>query len=1444
VFAQKPQPTVALAPSDEIAAWITKLDRSNSVQVSASDPTTGQVESFQFSLSSPWPLVFDSTPKTLASAFGSADAESIKSGLDAEGFTLTCGLNLAKTPSIPKLPLEKLYQEAGLSAVYESLPVGLKGLTVTLDTAKSKEKRNALWFTPTLDFRTALRLQFRVDLFQELQRYLNSAVKGLRIAEADVIFKPAYLRSTMGGEATVVEKGEVYFTLECSVQANSGAVVNMTLGVEFSTTSIMLSVVWASEDPRGGIFAWLGELISDDLGGTIDGFLDKDTAISSAPVFLRRLQITIDTGQAGVGPMLANFGLDIELGCSFCCANKDESAAFLLSYKWSNIEKGSGTLYGMFWSGYTDTSQWRLEFRQEKWTVLRPVSSAKPVTSIDLVRIIPGVTIEKLPDCLPTSLTRASLQLSSEGFGFAATLEAKSPPAQGRVPQPALGRVQLNASYSWGANDEFSLGVNIFAMLYPSKTSKHQSVATLGGNLAYLKVNGTRTWKLDASLQGLYLSSLAEFFDNDTSNVVMPMLESIEIDKLDVSYDYKSAKTGPEPAAAGAFSITGVIFAGPLELDLEFLNKDTGAWEFTAMVRPDGVEAKVGEVLDSILGDDDLDLPDFLADIQFIDKNSNLELRLVKGPTGQIAFNLDLDLPKLSVSLTQHTQKAVPQQGNNVATPAVVSRLLKVSYSSFPTISDLPVIGTVAPTFEEFEFLWANRDIPSLVVDDLNSTVYIEEEEKLLTKAVVAKEGLQQTPAVALIKGCHFLIIGRKDGQRQVMLDYTFAGNRTGNTQPPPLTTTTTTTTRAAIQDTTEDSTLQPVDGEMAVTPINQKQGPLSIKNMAFGVSTKEKSITVSLDAVFQLGPVGFALLGLSLTLANIGDWENLAASGRLEGMSVSYVQDPIVMAGAFRRSVTKDSVSYAGAMALTFPPYRLAAMGSYSDTPFTSLFVLAALEGPLAQLEVAEISGVTVGFGYNSDLKIPSAAEVNSHPFLDPLKAAETFVQMKSGENPWYPKRLGSNWLAAGLTVKAMQTLSIQAVLAVQFGAGVQISVFAKASAQAPANVGSKSVKPFVNVNMGIIGVLNVDKGILKVEGQLASSSYILDESCKLVGGFALAYWFKGSEYEGDWVFSIGGYHPAYSKPSHYPAVSSPMGISWNYSSEIQIQGGAYFAATPLCLMGGGRLSAIFRKNNMYGVADVDVRFRAWADFLINYHPFHYAGEAGASIDGKVKVDGFFLTATWRISLSGSLRVQGPPFSGVLTVRGVPVIKKMTVSFGARGDVKGALEWDEFTKMVLQSDTAGAHIISLAEGSVDGIASDADTSQSTEGGSPKQPQAIVIRAGDFKLNVQTKFPASRYTLQSEVNTVEKDLEKTVYFKPMKSSSVTSNLMLFISGAGSDFIDDDSMTAHESKVPSAIWGKCMCSYVYLFATCIIMLTSIQTSERTIPATGPTTLAPC
>ena len=322
----------------------------------------------------------------------------------------------------------------------------------------------------------------------------------------------------------------------------------------------------------------------------------------------------------------------------------------------------------------------------------------------------------------------------------------------------------------------------------------------------------------------------------------------------------------------------------------------------------------------------------------------------------------------------------------------------------------------------------------------------------------------------------------------------------------------------------------------------------------------------------------------------------------------------------------------------------------------------------------------------------------------------------------------------------------------------------------------------------------------------------------CHLVGGFALCYWFHGSAYEGklehtvyfgnlqksgDWVFTIGGYHPAFQAPDHYPVVPR-VGINWNLSDALTITGEAFFAITPKVAMGGGRLRAVFNSGPIYA------HFEAWASFLMNFKPFFFVADIGVSVEVGFRIGSGPAAVDIHGEVDADVHLQGPKFGGYADVDFK--IHKFKVYFGDQDGSSPPLTWPEFLNVVQQQRTDAQHASTLSSSSstlaliaiVDGSANDKDET------------SWRVRSGTFKFRVESKVPFTSFKYIT-VDTYTESISTGSFFARMmqRRDPLTSTLIVNITPKIIDTNDaaQDSpwqVTPIVRNLPMAIWGQCQC----------------------------------
>ncbi|KAI1426137.1 hypothetical protein F5Y12DRAFT_310178 [Xylaria sp. FL1777] len=1427
VLSSTPSPTASFDSTDETIKWVQQLDSAATGSVTVDG--TGNIESFALQLTQPWPLTFSSASDVLLLTFGPPSGQGSNRipppGIDVDGQMLTLGL---ETADITGVTVRDLFVNAEAAGMTDYVPSELLDMTVNLsDFEQGDPKRNALWYVPGSSRRVVMRLQFQAPSFDQLQDIFETALKGLVIKSTDFILSKDMISAETESGQMPLFQGSVAIGVECSVKGDGpdDPEVLTTAGIELSESAMSMAFRFQSENPLTGIIKWVASQIGDDtLESLIDGLLNKqENGTKLFPEFtLRTMTVTIDTNDPNQRK-LSSLSFDIEVAASFGGGSSSKPAVFLISYIWDRVLGGLGQLTGQFWNDFDLSGNQDLLPHQESWTILEPVTQS-PATSIDIASLVPGQTVDNIPETLPSQITVAYISLTQNSFDIRCSAVAIPPPPSS-APQPYLGEVRLEASFNWGQSTSFALNVFISAGIQPSQDSENEWPALLQGSLSY--DSATKEWDLKASLIGLYASTLVEFFDEDSKDHVGPLISSIEISTLTVEYKYTAGSNGK--SSGSEFTIDGDLLIAGLSLGLDFKYTKDG-FTFSAALNPEDKSATVGDILGSTLGSD-IELPDFVYNTQLVGDNQDaFRLDVVKKTTPSVNAESFLFLAQLNIA-NVHIDFAQMHDTSWSAT-APSKRLVKVALSGFGGIQlDLPLIGSLSQPLEELYFLWV-QDPPQpgaapgkgtgltrLDLSELNNSL---QQDPILVKDKIKPD--QQRPTdLLLAAGSHFgVIIHSNTGVRSCLLDYEFLKPTASGG-------------KALKEGETDDGS------PSAQAPYKKMAGPLSISNV--GLKYKDKILAVMFDATFQLGPLGFSLIGFSLGF-------NFTALDKLPtvvpailGLAASYDQPPLSIAGAMRHGNDGTLDYYAGGLVVGWQPYKFEAAGFYGTVTvaggsgFTSVFIFAKLNGPLATVGFAEIQSLCGGFGYNSSVRYPTVDEVYEYPFIassalsgtnNSLEVLERLVEPGSGG--WFKPLDKTYWLAVGLGVGAFQMLAIDAVVVVQFGSAVKLGIFAVATADVPTPASSFKL---AHVELGISAVADFDYGTLKIDAQLSPRSYILDPNCHLTGGFGLYSWFDAPHADkslvGQFVFTLGGYHQAFSIPVGYPNPPR-LGISWDLGGGLSVSGQAYFAITPKACMAGGRLHAAFY------AGPLSAWFDAFADFLINYKPFYFNLQGGLSVGVGFSIDIWFIHIRISVEIGAQLYLWGPPIAGRVHVDFW--IIGFDINFGANVSRNEAVSLQDFYQLVLQSQV-NASLSAVRSGNLP------ITQQTDEGAvdtqdlldvkaakneahnflaqsgllnpedKPERDQNVpwIVRAGSFSFVVECKMAinAAKNDPASDPILTHDD----IYSRPMKLTSPLQSTVTVViqqeSASDQDGVSDPDdgwqYDKYLSGLPRALWSK-------------------------------------
>ena len=572
--------------------------------------------------------------------------------------------------------------------------------------------------------------------------------------------------------------------------------------------------------------------------------------------------------------------------------------------------------------------------------------------------------------------------------------------------------------------------------------------------------------------------------------------------------------------------------------------------------------------------------------------------------------------------------------------------------------------------------------------------------------------------------------------------------------------------------------------------------GPLQFRRIGGEWDGEQGKLGLLLDAAMTLAGLSVGLAGLcvkvppsKLTKLKFEDLEF-----GLDGLELNFARGPVAISGALLKTLEGGRVGYAGQASIRAATFTIAAIGGYSTTKENqpAFFIFGAYAGILGGPPCFVVEGIAAGFGYNRAIALPDIDEVRDFPLvsivLGKSEGSSTNALEQLGSANRFPAVTGQYWIAAGVKFTSFKLVEAFALITVQFGTRFEIALLGIATLrQPPAPV----PRALVYVEMALKVRFAPDDGLLSVMAVLTVNSYLFDTRCKLTGGFAFCIWFKPTnpKFEnraGDFVVTLGGYHPKFQVPAHYPNVPR-IGFNWQLPEcGVTIKGEAYFALTPSFIMAGARLSAVFRSG------DFSAWFEAHADFLIGWAPLHYEAEVGVRIGAAFVLRVGSLSSTLSFELGAMLRIWGPPFAGEAYVD--LGIVAFTVPIGDRKAARTPpkLYWDEFAKQFLPPKPLGIAI----------IAGLIEEREGTNGYVIVNPSELCLAVESFvpitEVNTKLKRAPDKRTPDTAFTT---DLG----IRPMRETKLASSLEL-------KFSSDEEMVYRSTlkSAPEALWsGKPM-----------------------------------
>ena len=496
---------------------------------------------------------------------------------------------------------------------------------------------------------------------------------------------------------------------------------------------------------------------------------------------------------------------------------------------------------------------------------------------------------------------------------------------------------------------------------------------------------------------------------------------------------------------------------------------------------------------------------------------------------------------------------------------------------------------------------------------------------------------------------------------------------------------------------------------------VQRNFGPVSVKRL--GIACVNGRVRFLLDASLVVSGLSIDLMGLSLEfpLATITRFKRTEVldylarnaqqgSTNLTGLSVTYENGPMAISGGLLKVEplpTGTTYAFSGELLLKADTWALSVIGSFAQMTNgdSSMFAYGVLHATLGGPAFFFVTGIAAGFGYNRSLRLPSLNDLPSFPLIAASSTTGSRAVLASSIGSYIYPASGQNWLAAGVRFTSFKVIDSFALLTVYFGDRFEIGLLGLSTITVPARSKGAAIEPIAYAQIALEATYAPDDGVLKIAAQLMPGSYILSDKCRLTGGFALYNWFQdefekdssgnplyegnthvkklvhGGYRSGDFLLSIGGYHPDFKPPAHYPSVPR-VGANWRVNENLTIKGSLYFALTPLAIMAGGMLETNYQCGNL------KAWFNSRADFLLYWEPLYYHANLNVSMGASYTISWWSTTKTISAQVTVDVELYGPPFGGKAAVD--LYVCSFTIDFGDAPQIPDKLTWKEFEERFL----------------------------------------------------------------------------------------------------------------------------------------------------------------
>lgn len=563
---------------------------------------------------------------------------------------------------------------------------------------------------------------------------------------------------------------------------------------------------------------------------------------------------------------------------------------------------------------------------------------------------------------------------------------------------------------------------------------------------------------------------------------------------------------------------------------------------------------------------------------------------------------------------------------------------------------------------------------------------------------------------------------------------------------------------------------------------VQQEVGPLAMRRLGLGIEPKSgdswvngclqlgsealsaHDLSLYYDGTFSLWGLQVEPWGLRLTMPlgttrgrefyNPANWEL-----NLDGLGITYTSDVVTIAAGLYRKGDE----FLGAGVLRAGDFALSALFAYKNDSF---FGVASASLPIGGSPAFYIQRVAAGFGHNRAFKEPkNGADVANHLLVDVLEGRSDVALDLDEVRDEFGVENGSTWAAAGVKFTSFGLIDGTALVYVLFNDATTIGLMGTASLL----LGTSSAT-ILKLNLGLTAqiVVSGEDPRVTVRADILHDSHLVFPGFALHGSAFIGYWFK----RGDFLLSVGGYHPDFIPRDYYPSDLSRVGFDLALGG-VDLWGRMYFALTPREVMLGAELHARGEWGPLAAWLSV------WFNALVGWDPFYYRISAGVTLGGSIDLG---LFGTVEVEFGASIKVWGPPFGGRATIEILCV--DVEVEFGEGSSAPPLLDASQFAKSHLQlegernSPTAlrGVARVNVPRGR-----------SRVRGSSPDNPAGTAedpIRIDPSScLEVHTRIPATEWKYGAATVATPPDVADDLDLAPCGLTSLTSTVTVSLSGA-------------------------------------------------------------